>query len=275
MQLAMDWGATGLRLAVLGSGSSGNVLVVESEGHRLLVDAGFSAKEMARRMATLGIDPNDFDGLVLTHEHSDHVRGARVYAQRHGLAVWATRGTLEESGLTAVEDLDSHALESGRPSEVGAFEVQPFAIPHDAREPIGVVIEDGRGRRVGLVADLGTRSQLAWSALRDVDVLVLETNHDLDMLRRGPYPWPLKQRVAGRHGHLSNRDAADGVRDLLSDRLAMVVLYHLSRTNNLPALALATVGETLAAEGSPADIVLTEQHEPSPWLEVGGGDGSV
>lgn len=274
MQLAMDWGGDGLRIAVLGSGSSGNVLIVESEGRRLLVDAGFSAKEMARRMATLGIDPDGFDGLVLTHEHSDHVRGARVYAKRHRLPVYATRGTLEESGLTEVEEVTSHVIESGRPAEVGSFEVRPFAIPHDAREPIGLVIQDGRGRSVGLVADLGTRSQLAWSALRDVDILVLETNHDLDMLRRGPYPWPLKQRVAGRHGHLSNRDAADGVRDLLGDRLSMVVLYHLSRTNNLPALALATIGETLAAEGSPAEIVLTQQHEPTPWLDPDASPGA-
>lgn len=269
MQLAMDWGSERLRVAVLGSGSSGNVLVVESEGRRLLVDAGFSAKEMARRLATLGLDPDAFDGLVLTHEHSDHVRGARVYAKRHGLPVWGTRGTLEASGLAAVESISCHTLESGRPAEVGSFEVQPFSIPHDASEPIGMVIEDSRGRRVGLIADLGTRSQLAWAALADVDVLVLETNHDLDMLRRGPYPWPLKQRVAGRHGHLSNRDAADGVRDLVSDRLSLVVLYHLSRTNNRPALALATIGETLAAEGSPAGIALTWQHEPTQWLEAG------
>lgn len=275
MQLAMDWGGEGLRIAILGSGSSGNVLIVESAGRRLLVDAGFSAKEMARRMATLGIDPEGFDGLVLTHEHSDHVRGARVYAKRHGLPVYATRGTLEESGLAAVEEVASHVLESGRPAEVGAFEVQPFAIPHDAREPIGMVIEDSQGRRVGLVADLGTRSQLAWSALRDVDVLVLETNHDLDMLRRGPYPWPLKQRVAGRHGHLSNRDAADGVRDLVSDRLSMVVLYHLSRTNNLPALALATIGETLAEECCRAEVVLTGQHEPTPWLDAEPGPDPI
>lgn len=269
MQLAMDWGSDRLRIAVLGSGSSGNVLVVESEGRRLLVDAGFSAKEMARRMATLGIEPHDFDALVLTHEHSDHVRGARVYAKRHGLPVYATRGTLETSGLAAVEEISCQALESGRPTEVGSFEVEPFAIPHDASEPIGMVIEDSQGRRVGLVADLGTRSQLAWSALRDVDVLVLETNHDLDMLRRGPYPWPLKQRVAGRHGHLSNRDAADGVRDLVSDRLSLVVLYHLSRTNNLPALALAVIGEMLTAEGSRAEIALTQQREPTAWLEAG------
>lgn len=258
-----------MRLAVLGSGSSGNVVVVEADGRRLLIDAGFSCKEMMRRMDLLGIDPGGFDGLVLTHEHSDHVRGARVFAKRHALTIHGTAGTLKASGLAAREEISTSRLESGVPVEIGAFVVEPFAIPHDAAEPVGLVIEDGHGRRVGLVGDIGCRSQLAWAALRDVDALVLETNHDLDMLRRGPYPWPLKQRVAGRHGHLSNSDAAHGLRDLVSDRLEMVVLYHLSRTNNIPGLAAATIGEALAALGSEAEICVADQHQPTEWLEVG------
>lgn len=264
----MDWGSDTLRLAVLGSGSSGNGVVVESDGRRLLVDAGFSCKEMERRMGLLGIEPAGFDGLVVTHEHSDHVRGARVFAKRNGATVYATRGTLEASGLAERQEISTVVIESGRPREMGAFVVEPFAIPHDAREPIGLVIEDPQGRRVGLVADIGCRSQLAWAALQNVDVLVLETNHDLDMLRRGPYPWPLKQRVAGRHGHLSNSEAAHGVRDLVSDHLELVVLYHLSRTNNLPGLAAATIGEALADEGSDAEICLTDQHQPTEWLNL-------
>jgi len=274
MQLAMDWGCDGMRIAVLGSGSSGNVVVVESGGRRILIDAGFSCKEMGRRMALRGIDPDSFEGLVITHEHSDHVRGARVFAKRHGVRIFATRGTLEATGLPD-HRIETEVIESGRPLRLGPFEIEPFSIPHDAREPIGLVVEDSDGNRVGLVADLGTRSQLAWAALRDLDALVLEANHDLDMLRRGPYPWPLKQRVAGRHGHLSNRDAADGVRDLVCDRLQMVVLYHLSRTNNLPGLAEATVGEALDREGSPAEICVSGQHEPTEWLEVAGAPVGV
>jgi phosphoribosyl 1,2-cyclic phosphodiesterase len=264
----MDWGSESLRVAVLGSGSSGNALVVESQGRRLLIDAGFSCKEIERRLALLGIDRRGFDGLVITHEHSDHVRGARVFAKRNATRVYATRGTLAASGLDRHEEVETAPIESGRPLEVGAFEVEAFAIPHDAREPVGLVITDREGRRVGLVADIGCRSQLAWAALREVDLLILETNHDLDMLRRGPYPWPLKQRVAGRHGHLSNAEAAEGVRDLVSDRLERVVLYHLSRTNNFPALAAATIGEALAREGSSAEICVTDQHEPTGWLDL-------
>ena len=141
-------------------------------------------------------------------------------------------------------------------------------IPHDASEPVGFVVEDPCGRRVGLVADVGCRTSLAWGRLRDLDVLIIETNHDLDMLRNGPYPWALKQRVAGRHGHLSNREAAEGLPELVGDRLRWVVLYHLSRTNNLPALAAAAIGETLDREGCPAQMAVTEQDRPTPWLEV-------
>jgi phosphoribosyl 1,2-cyclic phosphodiesterase len=121
-----------------------------------------------------------------------------------------------------------------------------------------------------VVADLGTTSRLAWGRLVDLDVLILETNHDLEMLRSGPYPWPLKQRVAGRHGHLSNREASQGIPELLSDRLGWVVLYHLSRTNNLPELAAESVGEQLVREGSDARLCVTSQLEPTDWLAVGG-----
>ena len=151
---------------------------------------------------------------------------------------------------------------------MAGFVVEPFLIPHDASEPVGFVVEDPCGRRIGLVADLGCRTSLAWGRLRDLDLLILETNHDLDMLRNGPYPWSLKQRVAGRHGHLSNREAAEGLPELIGDRLRWVVLYHLSRTNNLPALAAAAIGETLDREGCPARMAVTEQDHPTPWLEV-------
>jgi len=159
-------------------------------------------------------------------------------------------------------------IRSGEPCEAAGFTVEAFAIPHDAREPVGLVVEDVDGCRLGLVADLGSRSQLAWGRLRDLDVLLLETNHDLDMLRNGPYPWPLKQRVAGRHGHLSNGEAAEGLPELLTERLRWVVLYHLSRTNNLPALAAAVIAEALAREGARAEVALTNQCDPTPWMEV-------
>lgn len=259
-----------LRVVVLGSGSGGNAVVVESEGGRVLIDAGFSCRELERRMRAVGIDPASIRALLLTHEHEDHVRGAGRFALRHKLPVYATRGTIAGTELPPDVMDRVELIESGAVVEVagGAFGVEPFAIPHDAREPVGLIVEDGRRRRVGLVADIGCRSRLAWGRLTDLDLLLLETNHDLEMLRSGPYPWPLKQRVAGRHGHLSNVDAGEGLPELLCDRLRFVVLYHLSRTNNLPALAAAAVAEPLAREGSTAEIVVSDQFEPTPWLEV-------
>ena len=258
-----------MRLAILGSGSRGNALVLESGGRRILIDAGFSCRELERRLRLVGIEPETLEALVLTHEHSDHVRGADRLARRYRLPVWATSGTLGSTALGEETRRAARRLVSGVLAEIAGFAVEPFAIPHDAAEPVGFAVEDGAGRRLGLVADLGNRSRLAWGRLAELDVLVLETNHDLGMLRDGPYPWSLKQRIAGRHGHLSNEEAADGVPELVSDRLRWVVCYHLSRTNNSPALAADAVGEALAREGCPAGVALTEQDRPTEWLAVG------
>jgi phosphoribosyl 1,2-cyclic phosphodiesterase len=257
-----------LRVVVLGSGSGGNAVVVESGRHRILIDAGFSSRELTRRLALVDVEPGSLSALLLTHEHVDHCRGAARFARRHRLPVFATAGTLREVRLDDDAARGATVLRSGEPCEVAGFLIEPFLLPHDAREPIGVVLADGAGRRLGLIADCGAYTHLAWARLRQLDVLVMETNHDLDMLRNGPYPWPLKQRVAGRHGHLSNREAADGLPELLCERLRWVVLYHLSRTNNLPALAAATIGEALAREGCCARLEVSGQFQPTPWLEV-------
>ncbi len=254
-----------LRIGVLGSGSGGNAVIVESGPHRLLIDAGFSCREIVKRMKRLEFDPSSLGALVITHEHNDHCRGAQRFAKKFKLPVYGTAGTLNGAGLSGEGTLE---IRSGEIREAAGFVIEPFLLPHDAAEPIGLLVEDPYGRRVGLVADLGCRTSLAWGRLRDVDVLILEANHDLDMLRNGPYPWSLKQRVAGRHGHLSNREAAEGLPELLGDRLRWVALYHLSRTNNLPALAAAAVGEALDREGCRARMAITEQDHPTPWLEV-------
>jgi phosphoribosyl 1,2-cyclic phosphodiesterase len=255
-------------VGVLGSGSGGNAVVIESGRHRILLDAGFSARELVKRMKILGIDPLGIEALVLTHEHHDHCRGADGFAKKLKVPIYATQGTLSGFRLREEAARSAVLIRSGEPCEVAGFRIEPFVLPHDAREPVGLVVEDPLGRRVGLVADLGCRTSLAWGRLRDLDILLLETNHDLDMLRNGPYPWSLKQRVAGRHGHLSNRDAADGLPELVNDRLRWVALYHLSRTNNLPALAAAAIGEALDRERCTAQAVVTDQFHPTPWLEV-------
>jgi phosphoribosyl 1,2-cyclic phosphodiesterase len=234
----------------------------------LLIDAGFSCRQIEQRMAAAGIDPKTLTAILLTHEHSDHAKGVDLVSRRYGLPIYLTAGTLESVSLSDAARSAAVVLASGRPVEVAGFEIESFGLPHDAREPVGFLVEDRYGRRLGLAADLGCRTQLAWGRLHDLDLLILETNHDLDMLRTGPYPWALKQRVAGRHGHLSNREAADGLPELLGDRLRWIALYHLSRTNNAPELAAQVVQEVLTRERCEAQIAVCAQHQPTAWLEV-------
>lgn len=272
MQLPLSLNSSSMRVRILGSGSSGNSLVLESGSRRLMIDAGFSGREIEKRLKLAGLDPAGLDALILTHEHSDHCRGAAVLARRYGLSLYATEGTLDELG-SALNGVVAHTLRSGSICDLADFQIEPFAIPHDAAEPVGLVIEDRVGKRLGLVADLGTCSRLAWGRLVDLDFLVIETNHDLEMLRSGPYPWHLKQRIAGRHGHLSNREAAQGLPELLSDRLRWIVPYHLSRTNNDPALVVEIISEVLSQEGSNAEVSVTHQVQSTPWLELTGVAG--
>jgi phosphoribosyl 1,2-cyclic phosphodiesterase len=257
-----------MRVAVLGSGSAGNCVVVESGGRRLLVDAGFSCREVESRCRRIGVDPGTLEALVLTHEHGDHAHGADRLARRLDLRVFGSEGTLRALRWSREAGRRLQAIASGWPYEIAGFLVESFGVAHDASDPIGLVISDQAGARLGLIADLGSWSRLAAARLRDADVVLLEANHDLEMLRRGPYPWALKQRVASRHGHLSNQQAAAAVPEIVSDRLRCVMLYHLSRTNNAPVLAADAVGEALDREGSTAVVAMTEQSRPSNWVEV-------
>ncbi|MBT8495798.1 MAG: MBL fold metallo-hydrolase [Deltaproteobacteria bacterium] len=268
MQLRLSFGSEAFRFCVLGSGSSGNAVVVESGGRTLLIDAGFSCRELERRLGAVGVDPKSTAGIILTHEHGDHVRGAARFSRRFEIPVYATAGTL--SGIRQPRFApDPVVLRAGSAIEIGSFRLEPFTVSHDAREPIGLVVESEGGGRLGLAADLGIRSREAWSRLLDLDALILEANHDLEMLMKGPYPWPLKQRIAGDRGHLSNADAAAGIEELVNDRLEWVVLYHLSKVNNRQAIARDEVGETLARVGARARLRVSSQAKPSPWMDVG------
>ncbi len=261
-----------MRFSVLGSGSGGNSLVVDSGGARLLIDAGFSCRRIEANLRELGLEASGVNAILLTHEHQDHVRGVNRLAPRHSLPVYGTAGTISKSKLDK-KALDlCHKIRSGEPFEVvsatGGFRIETFRIPHDAYEPVGFVVEDSEGCRLGIVTDLGHRTRLAWGRLRNLDALVIESNHDLSMLRSGPYPWHLKQRVASRHGHLSNEEAERGVEELLDDRLGQIVLYHLSRTNNSPELAHDGMAEMLLRRGSKAEVTVASQSAVTPWIEV-------
>ncbi len=252
---------------MLGSGSAGNSVVLRSADSVVLLDAGFSCRELVTRLERVGVKPGSLDGIVVTHEHNDHCKGVALLSRRYKLPVYATAGTFRGRAFRQVQR--RNVVRAREAFEVGSFEIEAFGVPHDAREPVGFTATGNCGGKAGLAADLGALRGRARDSLRRSQVLVLESNHDLDMLRRGPYPWSLKRRVASERGHLSNVDAAAAVADLADAELETVVLYHLSRTNNLPGLAHTAMSESLDRLGARVDVVLSQQDGPTGWLEVG------
>lgn len=223
-----------MEVLVLASGSSGNAVMVRSEETSLLLDAGVSALQIRRRLECFGRSADQLTAALLTHEHSDHVRGLEVLARRHRLAVWATPGTWT---AISVRSEGGGELVSGRTVRFGSMTVTPVATSHDAREPVALVVDDG-SCRLGLCTDTGTFTHLLEQRLAGCDLLLLEANHDVDLLHHGPYPWPLKQRILSRLGHLGNHQTAEALERLRSPELRAVVGLHLSAENNQPELVL-------------------------------------
>jgi phosphoribosyl 1,2-cyclic phosphodiesterase len=224
-----------LRFASLGSGSSGNGLVVESGRTRVLMDCGFTIADTRERLGRVGLAPSDLAGIVVTHEHDDHLGGVAPFAKKHAIPVYLTRGT----GMSLPEDFPAvlvRYIDPHSPFAVDALMVEPVAVPHDAREPVQFTFSDG-SVRVGVVTDLGCITQHVVDRLSGCEALVVECNHDLDMLMGGPYPFGLKQRVAGRFGHLSNSDAGHLVAALDCSKLRHLVAAPLSQQNNRAELA--------------------------------------
>lgn len=241
-----------LRLTVLGSGSRGNAIVVEGSHGRLLVDAGFGVRALERRLGAAGVAPDSIDALVVTHEHTDHASGALDAVARWGWRLAATQGTLAALGVGADQDgaASGIACLGHVPCSIGGLRVEPIPVPHDAREPVALVITDEpTGARAGIALDLGHVPEALVAAFDRLDLLLVEANHDAVLLRDGPYPWMLKRRISGGLGHLSNDAAATLAARCAHRGLSAVVLAHLSETNNSPAHAVTTVGAALRQAG--------------------------
>ena len=231
-----------MRFASLGSGSEGNGLLVEAGSTRVLMDCGFGLADSVARLARLGVQPADLAGIVVTHEHGDHIGGVGRLARKHKLPVWLTAGTLamaQDLDGVAVQVIDSHAAFA-----VDELEIQPFPVPHDAREPVQYVFGDG-DRRLGVLTDTGSSTPHVEAMLAGVDALVLECNHDAAMLENGPYPVSLKRRVGGRFGHLENGQSAALLDRLKHEKLQCVMAAHVSKKNNTSALAQRALARVL------------------------------
>lgn len=252
-----------MRFAYLGSGSRGNAAVIASQRTCVLLDCGLPLVEVDARLARLGLVADDLAGIVVTHEHGDHIGGVARLARRNRIPVWLTAGT-RAAWKTAPDEL-LNCISPHRPFAIGDLELLPYPVPHDAREPCQYVFGDGT-RRVGVLTDAGSVTPHMREVLSGLDALLLEFNHDFEMLLNGPYPQSLKTRVAGGKGHLSNRQAADLLTKIDCSRLQHLVLTHLSETNNTPEHALRAAADALGA--APEWLVCAHQDAGLDWREV-------
>ena len=258
----------GLEVCFLGSGSSGNCAVVRANGTSVLVDAGLSMKETERRLVLRGSSLDAISAIFITHEHADHVHAALHLTRRHGIPVYATRGTCIAGGFPGPLFADVRAVAGGKDLVVGDLHVRVTSTPHDGAESVCFVFADAGGRRVGIVTDLGHLSRAVLEALEDCEVLGLEANHDEDLLRSGLYPPYLKRRILSAVGHLSNECAAEGLKTLVGPRTSAVVALHVSRHNNTRALAERVFREALGATGTRASLAVAGHDEPTEWLSA-------
>jgi len=240
-----------LALCSLASGSSGNCYLIKSNNAAILADAGISGRQIALRLEALGLTTSDLNGVLITHEHSDHTKGLSVLAKTKGVRIYINEATYKNAGI-AINDENLHHFCTGEKFRIGDINVTSFHLSHDAADPVGYSFESG-GKRISIVTDTGVITEEIYDCIKDSDILVLESNHDVSMLRIGPYPWFLKQRILSDKGHLSNDAAAEILKRIACEeretKIRQILLAHLSKENNFPEMALATANNTLEAEG--------------------------
>jgi phosphoribosyl 1,2-cyclic phosphodiesterase len=258
-----------VKFTILGSGSGGNCAYLETAEARILVDAGFSPRQIRQRLATISRVPENLTAILITHEHSDHVQGLAGIAAKLNIPIYCNRATQEAFEFQLQTKFDCHLFETGASFEIGDLTVDTFAIPHDAQDPVGFLIHTPAGN-IGFVTDLGHTTKLVLERIRPANVLVLESNHDVKMLKECPRrSWSLKQRILGRHGHLSNDAAAEAAAQIMSDSLKHLYLAHLSRECNKPELAHYVMAEQLHHIGvKHVHLQLAAQDAPCKTLEL-------
>ena len=249
-----------IRYCVLASGSKGNALYVENAGGAVLVDCGLSGKELLRRLDTVGLDPGRLTAILVTHEHRDHILGVGVAARKFKIPVYLNPRTARRLG-GSFGPAEIRKFETGQPFELAGLSIHPFSVSHDAADTVGFTFTHGK-MKLGLATDLGEATRLVRHHLSGCHGLIMEANHDVTMLDEGPYPWETKRRVKGRHGHLSNEDSAELLKEVMHRNLVSVTLAHLSETNNRPQLPLDLASAVLngrcrlsaASQGEPGEV---------------------
>jgi len=252
-----------VRVCVLGSGSKGNCTLLATEKTRLLIDAGLSCRETYARLAAIGEPPDGLDAVVISHEHTDHINGLRVLALDAKLPIYITRATRDAVSWDAKLRRFEYFVASEK-FTIGDIEVTPFPIPHDAVDPVAFTF-DAQGIRISLVTDLGYIPEVVKQRVKGSHCLIFESNHDLEMLKVGPYPWYVKQRVMSRHGHLSNNATADFLAEDFDGAAQVLVLAHLSETNNHPEIARLSAEQALAQRPRRENtkLLLANQFRPT------------
>jgi phosphoribosyl 1,2-cyclic phosphodiesterase len=279
-----------VRFTILGSGSSGNCAYVETESSRVLVDAGFSPRQIRQRLAMIGRTPENLSAILITHEHADHISGLFGLAEKLRIPIYCNRDTqeaiawafkerwngkrdplfdgMEKTAADFIEKLEWRLFQTGDRFELNDLLVETFPIPHDAQDPVGYLLRTNAGN-FGFATDLGHMTKLVMERIRAANVLVLESNHDVRMLQDSRRSWSLKQRILGRHGHLSNEAAAEAAEQIMSADLKYLYLAHLSRECNKPELAMRVMTECMGRIGAGhVQVQLTSQHTPCATLEL-------
>lgn len=258
-----------LRFSVLASGSTGNAFYIESEKQKLLVDAGLSGKQMDRLFEKINVDPSELSGILVTHEHSDHIKGLGVLARKYRLPVYANEKTWKamENKIGKLSVDQKFLFEMEQVKTFGDIDVESFGVSHDAANPMFYVFHH-EGRKVALVTDLGYVSERIKKTVEKADAYIFEANHDVEMLRMGRYPWSVKRRILSDSGHVSNEDSGLALADIIDNNTERVYLAHLSLDNNMKDLARMSVGNILRERGIEVELHDTDPKEPTALYEV-------
>ncbi|GFZ78651.1 putative metallo-hydrolase YycJ [Compostibacillus humi] len=259
-----------MRFSVLASGSTGNAFYIESEKERLLVDAGLSGKKLDQLFAKIDRNPKDLTGILVTHEHSDHIKGLGIFARKYQLPIYANEKTWKamDGQIGKISADQKFIFRMGEVKTFGDLDVESFGVSHDAAEPMFYVFHH-EGKKVALVTDLGYVSERIKKTVEAADAYIFEANHDVEMLRMGRYPWNVKRRILGDSGHVSNEDCGLALSEVIDNNTKRVYLAHLSLDNNMKDLARMSVDNILRERGIVMDLHDTDPEEPTPLYEVG------